>query len=146
MFRMKKKDLLTQRIDALDTMSYPELKEKFRMLCSGDPGDTKSPGLRRRIAHRLQEIEYGSLSQEDRLKLEKIANADPLANLVREGIGRAVVSGMRLVREWKGLRHEVIATGKGLFEYNGSQYKSLSAIAREITGTRWNGKVFFGVK
>ena len=68
---MKKKDLLTQRIDALDTMSYPELKEKFRMLCSGDPGDTKSPGLRRRIAHRLQEIEYGSLSQEDRLKLEK---------------------------------------------------------------------------
>ena len=93
-----------------------------------------------------QEIEYGSLSQEDRLKLEKIANADPLANLVREGIGRAVVSGMRLVREWKGLRHEVIATGKGLFEYNGSQYKSLSAIAREITGTRWNGKVFFGVK
>lgn len=143
---MRKKDLLTQRIDALDTMSYPELKEKFRMLCGGEPGDTKSPGLRRRIAHCLQEIEYGSLSQMDRIKLQKIADADPLANLVREGVGRAVIDGMRLVREWKGVRHEVIATGKGHFEYNGTQYKSLSAIAREITGTRWNGKVFFGVK
>ena len=53
--------------------------------------------------------------------------------------------GTRLVRQYKGTRYEVIATHEG-FLYQGKEYKSLSMIAREITGTRWNGKLFFGVK
>lgn len=53
-------------------------------------------------------------------------------------------TGTKLIREFKGRKHEVIATDKG-FEYKGRIYKSLSAIANEITGTRWNGKRFFGV-
>jgi hypothetical protein len=57
----------------------------------------------------------------------------------------APVTGTRLIREWDGERHEVITLKIG-FEYQGRQYKSLSAIAREITGTRWNGPAFFGLR
>ncbi len=55
-----------------------------------------------------------------------------------------VTSGTRFIREFKGKKHEVTALDKG-FNYNGKTYKSLSAIANKITGTRWNGKKFFGV-
>lgn len=55
-----------------------------------------------------------------------------------------VTAGTRFIREFKGKKHEVTALEKG-FNYNGKTYKSLSAIANEITGTRWNGKKFFGV-
>lgn len=55
-----------------------------------------------------------------------------------------VTKGTRFIREFKGKKHEVTALEKG-FSYNGQTYKSLSAIANEITGTRWNGKKFFGV-
>ncbi|MDG1287390.1 MAG: DUF2924 domain-containing protein [Rickettsiales bacterium] len=54
-------------------------------------------------------------------------------------------SGTKLLREYKGRKHEVIVAEDG-YQYNGQHYKSLSKIAREITGTRWNGKLFFGVK
>lgn len=54
-------------------------------------------------------------------------------------------SGTKLIREFKGKKHEVIVLERG-FEYKGEVYKSLSAIANKITGTRWNGKIFFGVK
>lgn len=54
--------------------------------------------------------------------------------------------GTRYQRVWKGKKYEVIVLGDGTFEYDGTVYQSLSAIAREITGTRWNGKLFFGVK
>jgi len=54
-------------------------------------------------------------------------------------------SGTKLIRQWKGQKHEVIAS-ENAFVYNGKNYKSLSAIACEITGSQWNGKIFFGVK
>jgi hypothetical protein len=54
-------------------------------------------------------------------------------------------SGTKLIREFKGRKHEVLVLERG-FEYKGEVYKSLSAIANKITGTRWNGKVFFGIK
>jgi len=56
-----------------------------------------------------------------------------------------VKSGTKFMRQWQGKTHEVEATGSA-FIYNGEIYKSLSAIARKITGTQWNGKLFFGVK
>ena len=55
------------------------------------------------------------------------------------------IAGTRLVREWRGVEHVVTVTAGG-FEWQGQPYKSLSAIARAITGTRWNGLVFFGLK
>ena len=56
-----------------------------------------------------------------------------------------IKSGTKLFREYKGVKHEVIAEGDK-YKYQGKLYNSLSKIAREITGTQWNGKLFFGVK
>ena len=69
---------------------------------------------------------------------------------VRLGGGRAgpvdrPIPGTVLAREWKGGRHEVIVMPEG-FEYQGKPYRSLSAVARDITGTSWNGLVFFGLR
>ena len=58
---------------------------------------------------------------------------------------RLPIAGTRLIREWQGIEHAVTVRGAD-FEYQGRPYKSLSAIAREITGVRWNGWVFFGLK
>ena len=71
--------------------------------------------------------------------------------LVQYSLGRrvktdfVVKSGTKFIRQWQGVAHEIEATGPD-FIYNGESYKSLSAIARKITGTQWNGKLFFGVK
>ena len=77
---------------------------------------------------------------------EQIADGDPQANLRYGKNGVSHVCGTRYQRVWKGKKYEVTALGNGKFEYDGTVYQSLSAIAREITGTRWNGKLFFGVK
>jgi Protein of unknown function (DUF2924) len=58
---------------------------------------------------------------------------------------RMPIAGTRLIREWQGIEHCVTVRGDD-FEYQGRSYKSLSAIAREITGVRWNGLIFFGLK
>lgn len=56
-----------------------------------------------------------------------------------------IKTGTKLIRDFKGIKYEVLKTDSG-FEYNGKVYKSLSAVANEITGTRWNGKKFFGLQ
>ncbi len=102
------------------------------------------------LAYRIQELAYGGLSDETKAELERIAEEDERQ---RQG-ARAQkpkpksthpLPGTRLVREWKGQRHEVTAT-EGGFEYDGRRYKSLSAIAKAITGAHWSGPQFFGLR
>lgn len=75
--------------------------------------------------------------------------ADPSSSISRRArprpIRRSIKPGTRLLHEWQGRTHEVIADTDGQFIYAGEQYRSLSAIARQITGTRWSGPVFFGI-
>ena len=79
--------------------------------------------------------------------MKSIAARDPMANLVRKPQNKvSKVAGSRYERVWKGKKYEVTVLGKDRFEFDGEIYTSLSAVARAITGTRWNGKVFFGVK
>jgi hypothetical protein len=102
--------------------------------------------LESRLAYRIQELAYGGLSPTARDKL------DALADQVGQGKQLSVrlmtdrpLTGTRLVREWQGAEHVVTVLVDG-FEYQGRPYKSLSAIARAITGTQWNGPLFFGLK
>ncbi len=142
-----KKQLIRRQIAAVNVMLMPELQAKFLELHGFDCGQTTSRNLRKRIAYRLQEIYFGGLSDADVEILETIADNDPLANLEQAPAKRLTKTpGTRFCRVWKGVMHEVIAVGDGNFEYDGRQYKSLSAVARKITGTRWNGKLFFGVR
>ena len=137
---------IKRQIDRIYRMNLAELREKFNELFGFEPGQTNIANLRRRLAYRIQEIYYGGLSEADRQLLERIADGDPQANLRYGKNGVSHVCGTRYQRVWKGKKYEVTVLGNGKFEYDGTVYQSLSAIAREITGTRWNGKLFFGVK
>ena len=104
--------------------------------------------LESRIAYRIQELAYGGLKPETIRRLERLGEELDGGDRAKRGI-RAdrdrPITGTRLLREWQGVEQIVPVTQDG-FEWQGRPYQSLSAIARAITGTRWNGWVFFGLK
>jgi Protein of unknown function (DUF2924) len=137
-------DTLLAQIAALKTRSTPELRDMWREL-----SDQEAPALGRRyledrIAFRVQELHFGGLSDRARRKLDALADQlDPKAARRRDP-GRPI-AGTRLVREWKGTEH-VVTVREQDFEYQGRPYKSLSAVARQIAQSRWNGWAFFGLR
>jgi len=97
------------------------------------------------LASRMQEKVYGGLKPSTRRRLRKIAEElerDPQARLEPN---HPIKPGTKLIRQWQSQTHEVVAETGG-FEYRGQRYRSLSQIARQITGTRWSGPAFFGLK
>lgn len=106
--------------------------------------------LTKYLIYKEQAGKYGDLTTSTQKQLNKLIQVYQLnKNIMDKDIKKTknfyIQTGTKLVREFKGERYEVIALDKG-YEFNGKIYKSLSAIANEITGTRWNGKIFFGVK
>lgn len=101
-----------------------------------------------RLAYRIQELAYGGLKPETIRRLEQLGEeldgGDKRKRAIRSNLDRPI-TGTRLLREWQGVEQIVTVTQDG-FEWQGRPYQSLSAIARAITGTRWNGWVFFGLK
>jgi hypothetical protein len=93
------------------------------------------------IAYRLQENAFGGLPSVTRARITGVRGA----RIERTRIDRSVKVGTRFIREWQGRTVEVVADGSGAYLYRGCTYRSLSAIAREITGTRWSGPAFFGL-
>ena len=108
----------------------------------GDPGRRF---LESRLAYRIQELAYGGLKKETVERLRVLARQYDGKTRSKARSDRLPIAGTRLVREWQGVQHCVTIRGDDL-EFQGCPYKSLSAIAREITGVRWNGWVFFGLK
>jgi len=138
--------ILKRQIDALQHKSLQEVREKFQELHGFDCGDTTIRNLRKRIAYRLQELYYGGVGETDLNILGDIADRDPIANLKVVAARKITkLRGTRYYRVWKGKKYEVTVAGENQFVYEGEIFKSLSAVARKFTGTRWNGKVFFGV-
>jgi hypothetical protein len=149
----RNRNSVLRQLAALQNMSTEELKEKWRDLYGNEPPNFKKSFLQKRLAYRIQELFYGGISVKSQQKLSEAAGNDPLCTLGQKNAammntfrktGR-IAPGTRFVREWNDKRYEVIAREKG-FEYKGKIYRSLSAIATEITGTRWNGRMFFGLK
>ena len=146
---------MTKTIEELQKLSRPELIKKWKKLFgTNSPLHAKKDFLIKQIAWEMQAKEQGGLSNQTKKQLDKLA--DNLANnnditekeiktSCRQTSSLEIKAGTKLIREYKGEKHEVTALEKG-FEYRGKQYKSLSGIANAITGSQWNGKVFFGVK
>ncbi len=139
-----------RQLAILQTLSLPQLKEKWLDLYGTQPPRYKQQFMIKRLAHRIQELFYGGLSEQAKSHLMKVAQTDPVATVIRKipeerKSQESILPGTRFVRIWNGQRYEVVARENG-FEYDGQVFRSLSAIAREITGTRWNGKIFFGLK
>lgn len=98
--------------------------------------------LKPRIAYRLQEVTLGSLDEETVVKMEKVASGLSISN---PQLHSDLLPGTKICREWNDVMYEIEVL-KDAFEYKGKKFRSLSAIAREITGTRWNGLKFFRIK
>jgi hypothetical protein len=114
-------------------------------------GRNAPPGIRRELmvpflAYRLQEKAYGGHKPATRSKLLRIARAlEKAPSKNRLILQPGTKPGTRIFRQWRGESHEVLVTESG-YEYRGAKYESLSGIARKITGTRWSGPAFFGLK
>jgi hypothetical protein len=135
------------QLAALKTAPIGALKQKWRDLFETEPPPYNRRFLEHRLAYRLQELAFGGLKAETRARLRNIAEElDGSSPAKRRQVAKdRPIAGTRLIREYQGMDHCVTVRDED-FEYQGRPYKSLSAIARAITGTRWNGLVFFGLK
>ena len=137
---------MSQRLASLPHLSKPALCELWRRLFSKEPSRAMRKALMLQIvAHRLQEMALGGLSEPSCRRLHQLASAfeaDPNAAVSTRP---PVKPGTRFVRQWKEQVHVVEVETEG-YAYKGARYKSLSEIARLITGTRWSGPLFFGLK
>ena len=140
-------DTVLARLAALKTTPTPELKQQWRDLFETEPPPYNRRFLESRLAYRVQELAYGGLKPETIARLEALAEQFDGGDIVtrRMRMGDRPIAGTRLIREWQGVEHCVTVRDAD-YEYQGRPYKSLSAAARAIAGTRWNGWVFFGLK
>ena len=138
-------DSVLARLAALKTATTPELRQQWRDLFDSDPPRYNRRFLESRLAYRVQELAYGGLRPETVERLEALGEALANGKNVSLRDEHRPIAGTRLIREWQGVEHCVTVRDQD-FEYQGRPYKSLSSVARAITGTRWNGWVFFGLK
>ncbi len=97
------------------------------------------------LMYKIREAHGDGLNYEQNTKLDILVKAYKRSKSAGSVRQLQIKSGTQLIKEWKGKRHTVNVKS-GFFEYEGKKYSSLSAIASHITGTRWNGWIFFGVK
>jgi hypothetical protein len=135
-----------QRLAALPKMDRKALLTLWQELFS----KPANPALRREVlipilAYRLQEKAYGGLKAPAIRQLRTLVEDEALGRKMVGFPALRTKPGTRMVREWNGKLHEVSVLADG-YEYSGRTYRSLSVIARAITGTRWSGPAFFGIK
>ena len=140
-------DTVLAQLAALKAAPIGALKQKWRELFETEPPPYNRRFLEHRLAYRIQELAYGGLKPETIKRLKAIAEdldgGDPTRRprLAKD----RPIAGTRLIREYQGVEYCVTVRDED-YEYQGRPYKSLSAIARAVTGTRWNGLLFFGLK
>src|SRR5205807_9182185 len=142
---VRQKDVSREALSRLPKLDIRELREEWRRLYKTDASPHLSRALLiRAVAYRMQEVALGCLRPEPQRQLRQIA-----MELKQTGAAKRfrpqLKPGTRLMREWQGRTYEVVVLDDG-FSWQGTQYRSLSAIARRITGTAWSGPLFFGLK
>lgn len=137
---------IEDQIAGIEILSNEALKLRWRKYFRRSPPAGLPPKMMREaFIYALQENAFGGLSPNSRRRLDRIAtkiDENPNATITNESL---LQPGSCLVRDWRGKRFEVEVLEKG-FSFNGKSYASLSEIARMITGTRWSGPRFFGLK
>jgi hypothetical protein len=134
------------QLQRLPSTPIVELRKRYRELFKADPPKAFGPDLlRRSIAHRIQERAYGGMSTASQRGLDQLIRAAAAKPNARLELPRRIKSGSELVRTWNRRTYRVRVLEKG-FAYDGKIFASLSEIATAITGTRWNGPRFFGLR
>lgn len=135
------------QIAGLPDLSMEEIKALWRRLFGTDNPTPNRQFLERRIAYKLQEIEFRKvdpkLLERNQRRIKALVETGKVRKLDRD---IRLMPGTVLTREYQGIEHRVTVAQDGQYEFEGRRYPSLSMIAREITGTRWSGPLFFGVK
>jgi len=140
-----KENQLEEELRALPDLPRAELQKRWVELYETPcPARIGRKLLTRAIAYRMQEKVYGGLDKRTLRRLEKAA-ADIAAGRSLAPAGPRFKPGTRLIREWNGTVHEVVILEEGV-QFRHKVWPSLSAVAREITGARWSGPRFFGLK
>ncbi|MCB2107351.1 MAG: DUF2924 domain-containing protein [Rhodobacteraceae bacterium] len=137
---------LAAQIASLNGLSLPDLRTRWEALYRLPvPKAARRHYLIRAIAYRMQEEVYGGLSAAARRMLQAGIEDTPVKRKRAPASSPQIKAGSRLIREWQGTVHEVSVEADG-YIYRDKQYRSLSEVAREITGTRWSGPRFFGLR
>ena len=134
------------RVIALKHAKISDLKQLWRDYFDEDAPPFNRRFLESRLAYRIQELAYGGLKRETVRELMRLGEQlDGGKRSVRSRrVDHRPIPGTRLIREWDGTPYGVVV-GVNHFEYQGQRYKSLSAVARVITGVNRNGWTFFGL-
>lgn len=139
-------DGLEAAIAALSDLSLEELRERWKQQRRSPPPACRNRTLLRGlIAWSLQEEAFGGLSGEAARRLARLAGTVARDPAHAPSAKPSFKPGTILTRHWRGVPHQVRATADG-FEHQGNLYASLSEVARAITGTRWSGPAFFGLR
>ncbi len=139
-------DGLSEEVAGLPALSPERLKERWRTLYGVEPPPRISKDLlRRAIAYRLQETALGGLKPATRRLLQRVAEDGRPRRATSATPARRLGPGAVLIREWQGTSHQVTVLEDGVL-FRGKRHRSLSEVARKITGNRWSGPLFFGLK
>ena len=140
-------DGLSGELASLPALGPEQLKERWRTLYSTEPPPRISEDLlRRAVAYRLQERALGGLKPATRRLLQRVAEDGRSRRSASSSMrARKLRSGAVLIREWRGTSHHVTVLDDGVL-FRGERHRSLSEVARKITGNRWSGPLFFGLR
>jgi hypothetical protein len=137
---------LELQLAGVANLNRTKLRELWRDSYGSEPPEKISELLMRQaIAYRLQVKHLGGLNFSTRRALKRVLEESDATRLKHHSVSKRVTNGTVLVREWHGATHQVTVTEKGML-YRGKLFRSLSEAAREITGTRWSGPLFFGLR
>lgn len=137
---------LSAGVAQLKVLDLHELRARWRQLYATAPPPRFSRDLlRRAVAYRMQELVLGGLKPATRRLLQRVADESRSRKPIKLAPLRKLEPGAILVREWKGTKHRVVILESGV-RFREQRYRSLSAVARVITGNHWSGPLFFGLK
>ena len=126
------------QVTRLLALSLPELREEWQRCCGSAVPKISASLLRLALAYEIQARAFGGLSRETIRKLDQLAAAKTKTSVMSPG--------MRLVREWGGKAHVVTIGADKVIRWESREDRSLSQVAKAITGTHWSGPAFFGLK
>jgi len=135
---------LEQELAALEDLDIEALRQRWREFYPGQaPGLMSRELLRLAIGYKLQEQVFGGLGRRTQLALAAFKSGSKAGRVSSTSVPK---SGTKFIREWQGSVHEVLTLENGHFAYRGKTYKSLTLVAKLITGTHQSGPRFFGLR
>ena len=142
----KERQKLSAEVSLLESLDVEQLRERWKILFETEaPPRFSRDLLMRAVAYRIQERVLGGLKPATRRLFERVSQDARARRPIRVAPVRKLAPGALLIRQWGGAKHQVTVLERGVM-FRGKRYRSLSEVARVITGNRWSGPLFFGLK